>query len=242
MKTIVQTHGGLGNQLFQVFFGLLMSGNSTELAIIHNAKYKHKFKLEKEFRSFNTPIFYEKLISSIRLAKCLEKLTKGRIAYLYLGNKCYCDGYFQNQDLYNKFNIQEMRVAIQILKKKFQISDECNGRSLLHLRLRDFFKTSQAKLIYLETTFSSRPEAFDIITDDELVVRNYLSDNNIGGCTLVSTVGMTGSQILSLMSRYKKICSNNSTLAFWASVFSNAELEISDKKLAEFFKFLKLMS
>jgi hypothetical protein len=235
MKIILTTHGGLGNQIFQVYFGLLMCKNPSNLVVSHNDGYSHKFKLAEEFNFFEQPSKVEKFIASLRLGKLIEKLTKGRLAYFYWGKRCFCDGYFQNPDLFEKFSSKERKDAINFLKVKFRIVDECNSDSLWHLRLGDFFKTNEEKIEYLNSVFACCSETVNIITNEEVLVRQYLRENDIMKFNVINTSEMSGSDILRLMAKYKKIRSNNSTLALWAGVFGNSELVLSDQKLITFF-------
>ena len=53
-KIVLRTHGGLGNQLFQVYFALCckFEYQYQKIVIIHDNRYRHKFALDEKLREW----------------------------------------------------------------------------------------------------------------------------------------------------------------------------------------------
>ena len=79
-----------------------------------------------------------------------------------------------------------------------------------------------------------------IITDNEdlfkiELVKDIINKKNL---TILETDGFDPANIIKLMSQYREIDSNNSTLALWASIIGGVKLSITDPELKKFYNFI----
>ena len=72
MNVVVRTHGGLGNQLFQLLYGrLLAERHRATLYELHDIRYEHAFARSRELAGRPAPPPPARPISSLRLPKIL---------------------------------------------------------------------------------------------------------------------------------------------------------------------------
>ena len=236
---VVRTHGGLGNQIFQIFYAILLRNRDSRarLVAIHDSSYKHKFKLDKKLKMAysselgRVPIF----ISKLRLPKIISRLFRREIRFLKLLNYRFLDGYFQDVRNYSNFDDAEISAAINELIKHLVPKVKKSDRSaiLYHFRLLDFFKSESEELEYIKTQFAGLPAKSSIVTNNDKLFRSpeiqkHLNQKNIKH---IESDGLSAIAVLSLMMKYGVINSNNSTLAFWAAIFNGCELNVEDEGL-----------
>jgi hypothetical protein len=123
---------------------------------------------------------------------------------------------------------------MQRLRREFDINGmKGTGGQLVHLRLGDFFGDETGQIRHLEVRLRALPGGSHVITnrDDLLERREYRAVLESFECRHVSTTGMPAEEVLSLMSRYSTVESNNSTLAFWASALTGSDVKFSLENL-----------
>ena len=243
---IVRSHGGLGNQIFQLFYAILLKNRAghARLVAVHDSSYKHRFEMDK-----NLEIAYcSKLgliatfLSAVRIPKILSRLVGREIGNFGLLNYRFLDGYFQKVSYYKSFDDSEISVALRELKGHLvPKANECDGTAVLyHFRLLDFFKSEAEELAYVTNQFSDLPSRSNIISNNDKLfcrpeIQKYLIQNNI---KYIESDGLSAIEVLSLMMKYGVINSNNSTLAFWAAIFNRCELNVDNQGLCKLYTVL----
>jgi len=242
LKVLINTHGGLGNQIFQIFYALNLSTKlDANLLLNHISYYKHKLPLEVPITKLDIgkPSNFDLILMHGRIGKIMEK-TKFSPGNIKLLNKIFLDGYFQDSVNYRCFETQSLNDCLEKLRITFKISPCFVGCDLLHIRLGDFFKTEQEKLEQAKKSLSKACNGQHIITNDENIIllpenKSIIQKKNL---KLIKTSNLSGYQLLKLFSTYRKITSNGSTLALWAALFSGAKLEIHNENLQNFYDFI----
>lgn len=244
---VVRTHGGLGNQLFQMVYSTLCAKQQAcnSVFYIHEANYPHRmpFELPEIGEPLTTPII--RALSATRLPKVLYKLGISRAERVTIVNNMFLDGYFQSIDQYRDFSSQDIADTIQMFRSAVGIRSKPKHNRLVHIRLGDFFGSEAEQRKHLESRISSLVANDTIISNrDDLFYENatiskILDAKNI---TYRNTSDLSGRRVLSLMSDYATINSNNSTLAFWATVLGGRKLEISDSRLQKLYEYFYRVS
>lgn len=240
LNILVNTHGGLGNQIFQIFYALNLSEKlDAKLSLNHIAYYKHGFTLQVPTMKLDIgkPSNFDLILMHSRIGKIMEK-TKLSSGNIKICNKIILDGYFQDSTIYNDFTNQCIKKSLDKLRVAFEISPFTIDVELMHLRLGDFFKTSQEKLDQAKKSLAEAKKGQHIITNDEdlLLLPEYADILEEKQLRLVKTANLSGYELLRLFSSYIKIRSNGSTLALWAALLSGADLKINNEKLQNFYK------
>lgn len=242
---LVKTHGGLGNQLFQMFFALALSDKIQDkgITVFHHSRYKHRFELSPIFERYRkeTSTDRYRIISSLRIPKLLTKMGLRSSGYLHLGSLYILDDYFQDLEHYTCFTSKNLKSSMKAIKSLFPHEPCSRKDSLYHMRLRDFFRSEREEEGYLLESIKNVRDGSDIITNNDdlfekLVDLAQLEQRNIH---LIKTSAVKAEDILRLMINYRTINSNGSTLAVWAAVLSDANLTSGDGKLDSFIKFMK---
>lgn len=238
---VLRTHGGLGNQLFQVLYARLYAEQfGLSLREIHDTRYPHAFPRSEVIALSDTPSIMQRTLSDIRFPKILSRAMGRSEKPLRLGNTIYVDGYFQDTDSFGSFTSAAIKYQLDLLADELGIVAS-EGGQLVHLRLGDFFGNKMAAMEHVGSRISQVPAGSKIMTNDENLMKEpeiarILNDKNI---QLITTEGMTAERVLREMSRYSRIDANNSTLAFWAAIFGHSELTLSDKKLQCSYQFFR---
>ena len=240
-RAVIRTHGGLGNQIFQVFYALVRHGEN--LTLSHDSRYPHGFQLASYFESyFLGPItILEILICRLRIVKLIEKVSS-RSPEIKLGDTFILDGYFQKMGLYQPFTSDKLSFGLNRLKDILQVNGQPEKNMLCHIRLADFYYTDIERIQAARKRLSVLADETDFISSDDTLIFNdeacqcIIRDKSL---IHVHTMGFSAEKIFRLMSEYKTVESNNSTLAFWAAVLNNSELIVDDVNLKKLFLLLK---
>lgn len=232
---IVRTHGGLGNQLFQVFYGRLLAEQegAERLVRIHDARYKHGFQGSDIFGGLNDRTGgLRSAISALRVPKVLTRLLPGSIEVLRLPGTILIDGYFQRSGDYARFSRGKIASGIARIRDEFGIVRGQGKGHLTHLRLGDFFTTEAAQVAHLNSRLDAIPAGGAIITNRDDLLRAAL-DNPVyrNRFEHIDTSDTTTEDLVRLMARYAVLDTNDSTLAFWASLLSGSELQLSEERI-----------
>jgi hypothetical protein len=237
VRVVLRTHGGLGNQIFQVLFARLYAEQcDASLHEIHDANYNHNFARSLELGRRTERISYtQRLLSSLRLPKVLHRIGWGADERISLFGTVYLDGYFQAAYHYRSFDPKRVADQLNRIRNEFKILLEDKCGLLIHLRLGDFFSSANAaKLHVIERLRDLRPGS-TIITNQESLLRDPELESmlcNIG-CVVQSTEGFSPEAILRLMAQFDQIDANDSTLSFWASVLGESRVEFVSPMLIE---------
>lgn len=241
---VLRTHGGLGNQLFQILFGRLYAEFlNLELREIHDSSYPHGFPRCRAIALSSKPSILQSIFSAMRIPKILGRFIGMRERPLQLFNTIYIDGYFQEIDSFRQFERAAIQNQLNALANELGVEAAHNGK-MFHLRLGDFFGDRITAMQHAIDRISDIPAGSWIMTNDEdllnePVITRLMNDNHI---KLIATNGMPAEQVLCAMSRHSQIDANNSTLAFWAAVLGHSALNLSDKKLQDSYWFFRNLS
>lgn len=237
MRAILRTHGGLGNQLFQVLYGRLYAGECRmELCELHDARYAHAFSRSAAICQSNAPpLRLERAISALRLPKVRQRLTGGGDRPLSVLGAVYLDGYFQEASSYSQFGGEAIGKCLRQLATELEIHGTPTNPRLVHIRLGDFFRTRELAREHAMTRLRNVERSSVVMTNDE----ELLADAEIAklmsskDCRLLSTRALTPEQVLREMASFRRIDANGSTMVFWACVLGGAECECRHTALAE---------
>jgi len=240
---IIRTHGGLGNQLFQIFYAILHKNRSepSRLVVIHDSNYKHKFELDTNLKIAysSKPGLIASFLSAIRIPKILTKIFKKDLRYIRLFNYYFFDDYFQNPDIYKDFSNKEIIEALAEINKYLfpNLKNFEKQDNLYHFRLLDFFESENEEIDYVKKKLLDLPKDCSIITNNDKIfqnkkIRKYLQNKKINH---INSSNFSAIDVLSCMMQFKVIHSNNSTLAFWAAILNNSLLQVDNKNLKKLY-------
>ena len=223
---IVRTHGGLGNQIFQILYArLLADGREPEL--VHDANYPHAFGLSTAFAGYPEPGSVARLISRARLPKLLERARLSARGIVTIGGTTFADAYFQGTHFYDAFRPDAIAREVGRIRGELQVRpDVINGDELHHIRLGDFFNDEQSQRTYLAERLKELPAGAFIITNREDLVGEAIRSPELVKqyLSIVPSASASADETLRLMSGYRTIVSNDSTLAFWAACLAGRRL------------------
>ena len=232
---VLRTHGGLGNQIFQVLYGRLLSKKfNCGLFEAHDSHYAHRFSRSSEVAKGPAPTGWRRVYSAARIPK-LRKRISGADGPICISNTIFLDGYFQDVDLFRGFAPSMLQSQLLIIRDELKIVEGANNRYLIHLRLGDFFGCESEQLGHALDRLNKIEAGAHIISNREDILRCEPFAERIAsaGAVLLRTDGLTAEDVLRLMSTYRIIDANNSTLAFWASVFAGSEITLSYDRLRD---------
>ena len=234
-QVILRTHGGLGNQLFQVLYGRLFAEKfGLDLREVHDIRYKHAFPRSTLLRQpAKSPDSYQHLLSSLRLPKVLQRITKKLDRAIYLFGDAYLDSYFQDAGAYTIFATEVIERHLRSLAAELSIRPAYIDQCLVHLRVIDFFKSRSDSIDHVVQRLSTVSPNSSIITNDEELLAEPTIAALIAAknCTLVSTAGFPAEDVLRKMAAYRRLDANDSTLVFWSSVLGGGQLTLRNAGL-----------
>ncbi len=239
MKTVVvRTHGGLGNQLFQIVFARLSAGTRhTGYAELHDLNYAHGFERSTELEPAPLhPTGVQRCISALRIPKLLLRSRLLQTEQVALFGCLYLDGYFQRASDFQPFS--DVQIAAEVRRLRRELRIEPNGgmdtRTLYHIRLGDFFDDAGAALAHALKRVEEMAPNSTVITNQEELFQNAQIQQRLQArqCRLCGTSEYASEDVIRLMSTHGRIVTNNSTLALWASVLGNCRTEFDDPRLA----------
>jgi hypothetical protein len=243
MNTVLRTHGGLGNQIFQVLFARLYAeGRRDALFEIHDARYKHRFARSTELgKSTRCKSHLQQLVSSCRLPKILHRLSLSTNEKISLFGTVYLDGYFQSVHHYEPFPSGEVAEQLIRIRDELKITNNNKQGLLVHLRLGDFFNSIDAARLHAISLLRDLKPNSTIITNQESLLAEPELQSMLDhiGCVVQTTEGFSPEQVLRFMSQFEQIVANDSTLTFWASVLGGCNVEFTNPTLIETNRFFK---
>lgn len=238
MKAIVRTHGGFGNQVFQILQGRLFARvRGAQVAEIHDMRYAHRFARSRELGRFSASAnALDRLISAMRLPKVLKRYAGRTGECLTLFGTTHFDGYFQTRESFASYPAEAIRLEIERLRHELAIpAGPFTGQVLHHFRLGDFFGSEAEVLGHVKGRLEQIEDGATIITNQEAVFANpaIASKMALKRCHLRTTDAMGAEDVVRLMCEYRVIKANESTLTFWAAVLGACEVEFRTKGLVE---------
>jgi hypothetical protein len=237
MAVILRTHGGLGNQLFQVLYGRLVAeARGVPLRELHDTRYRHGFPRSTSLTAPATRAGWaQRGVSALRLPKLLQRAMGRTERPLALLGDAYLDGYFQDAWQYRPFETAALKRHLRAIAVELSINVARVDRCLVHLRLGDFFKTRAEAVAHVVQRLQSVPRDAALMTNDEaLLAEPQIAELlRTRGCELLSTSGFSAERVLQLMARHQRFDSNDSTMVFWASLLGGGEAALQHPPLRE---------
>lgn len=240
-KILLRTHGGFGNQLFQVYFALCckFEFGCQRFVIIHDDKYSHRFLLDENLRRIGqTASAVEYLVSKLRLPKLISKLPGMHRGAVMIRRTRVLDGYFQDVMDYANFSTASLGAALSELRLAVGVcgDEHTEVLPLEHIRLGDFFGSRSSEEASARAILREIKRDSHVVTNNELLVKTICAEGGLPAkLSLVSTEDMSGAELLHLMGTYPEIRSNDSTLALWAALLYGRRLQIKSSRLQKFF-------
>lgn len=235
IRTIL--HGGLGNQLFQLFYAELLAKllDDRRLTLVTSCLGSYAVGRDMELEPFlsnaEVTVAVTRQITALerlRLPKLVRRVA-GLEVVLRLGSgRMLVDGYFQAPQAYARFGAAP--VAAQLAQWNLLLSRQERivaplREHLTHVRLTDFVTAGQDPEVLAAPIVERVPENGYMITDDERTIGALIARRpEAGRPTLISTVGMSSWAVLKTMSEFREIDTNGSSLACWAASLTGARL------------------
>jgi hypothetical protein len=251
VKIYVVLHGGLGNQLFQFFRALVTSNKIPDCDFFFVEVFLGQYNSHRKFELdaiLDKKISYRKNAKSnflirIRLPKLLAKFILPTEPVLMIPAFGFIlDGYFQSISSYKDFSKDDIRSALSLfrmLAREKSLIVMPVKYEVYHVRLTDFFNGNEEARSYVSNFLLGITSNVDIVTDDETLFENELAKVRLPyQINVIPTKNFTAWDLIKLFSRYRKITSNGSSLAFWASLLSQSTLETTNKSHHKLWLFL----
>lgn len=239
---VLRTHGGLGNQIFQVFYGRLFAEQAgLSLREVHDSRYRHAFMRTEALAMAPEPGRWQLLVSFMRLPKIFQRVTGSLSGEVRIGETIYLDAYFQSTQVFEDFPPSMLARHLARLANELRIVSADLDSNLVHLRLGDFFTNRTQACQHLIDRLARVNEGSAVITNDESLLQepDVVALMKSRALKLISTKDMSAEDVLRIMSRYKVIDANDSTLTFWASVLGGCDVSLKNSALSECCNFLK---
>ncbi len=233
MKVVVRTHGGLGNQLFQLFYARLYGrAHSARLFELHDLRYAHAFARSNELAAAPAPSGFPHLVSALRLPKLATRTGLRRDAVTIWGTT-YLDGYFQHVADYAAFDDTALREELLHLREELGVAPAPAEGTGVHLRLGDFFTSEADVTAHLAERLARIPSGAAIVTNDEqrLATPQVAALLRTRDARVVTTSAMSAEQVLRTLAGFAHVDGNDSTLLFWASVLSGMDCAYRNPEL-----------
>lgn len=250
-NVIIVLHGGLGNQLFQFFRGLLILLEHPRYKIFFQEYFLDKYPVSREYSlSPITKALYfchriKKVNFFIRmrfLVKIINKiLRKDLIISIW---PCYIivDGYFQNALNYKDINKDAIKGAIDLLRKITQeklLINKPIKKEIHHIRLTDFFVSEEKSRKFIQDFLNCCNGNINVITDDEDLFFDIVKNTKLSfRVNVIPTKNSSSWDLLHILSSYRVVNTNGSSLAFWGALLSGGVLITSNKEHQELFTFI----
>jgi len=239
---VLRTHGGLGNQLFQILFGRLFAErHGLTLCEVHDLRYRHAFPRSEALVRGGRPSRWQRVVSAARFPKLLQRYLGQAEVPFKLGRSVYLDGYFQRAECYAQFPNEAIARQLQRLADELNIIPAYLETRLAHLRVGDFFANRDKARAHVIERLQKMSAGASVMTNDESLLRepDVASVMSSRGVKLIGTEAMAAEEVLRTMAQYAGVDANGSTLAFWASVLGGARVAFANAALRETNEMLK---
>jgi len=229
LTILLRTCGGIGNQLFQSNFAVLLADKykSANIYHLHSENYDRVARWELDILNFRSARGFYLLLLLLRIPRLMTYFKIRNKEYVRIGSLIIVDGYFLEKSNYELFCSQDIEQSIQYWRRIFDIEKNRCKKTLLHVRLGDFFVSNKERDLFLNNTFDQVDEEVDIITNDEDLLLDCLRNkyyNKVKYCNILSTANFSSIELLRLVAKYEKIWYNGSTFLFWGSILGGSTL------------------
>jgi hypothetical protein len=236
----VVLHGGLGNQLFQYLLAkiLFVKHPQYEIKMVDNflSKYNvvRNFELSNILNSCEIHSYKADWLIRLRLPKIIGRLSSSGESVMRIPFYGYIvDGYYQSVDNYLTFSDDSIASAIASIRAAVierDILTQPLKNKVRHLRLTDFFESVHEARAYVRKCLTEVDSDLDFVTDQEDLLLDELKHfKSHFKVNLIPTSHMHAWDLVTLMSSYKQIVTNGSTLPMWAAILAKTELITSNK-------------
>lgn len=234
MNVVVRTHGGLGNQIFQLLYARLFAAtHKATLFELHDLRYKHAFGRSAELPCAPPAAGLPNFLSGLRLPKIASRLGV-RCDAVSLFGTTYLDGYFQRVEDYAQFAPALLAQELDRLRVELRVVPAPGQGTGVHLRLGDFFTSDVAVVAHLDERMARIGVGASIVTNDEkrLATPSIAAALAALDARVVSTANATPEEVLRTLANFAYVDGNDSTLLFWASVLSGMDCEYRNAELS----------
>jgi hypothetical protein len=237
---IVVLHGGLGNQLFQYLLAkiLMVKHPQYEIKMIDDLLSKYNvvrnFELSTILNGSEVQSYRADWLIRLRLPKIMGRLSRTKESVVRIPYYGYIvDGYYQSVDSYLAFSDYSIASAIESIRAAVyekNILTQPLKNKVRHLRLTDFFESDQEARVYIRKCLAEVDSDLDFVTDQEDLLLDELKHfKSHFEVNLIPTSHMHAWDLVTLISSYKQIVTNGSTLPMWAAILARTELTTSNK-------------
>jgi hypothetical protein len=229
---LVRTHGGLGNQLFQAGYAMVLGRQpATPVARLHDNRYRTERAPSPIFVDLDLPVpAWVRALSALRLPKLATRAGLA-VESWSLGEYRLLDGYFQDPRSWAELPGVHVRWFLDWLRERLGIDPARTGGDLVHLRLGDFFVDEEAERAHVAERVATLPEGAIVISNrDDLLAANS-AELSARGVRHQRTDAMDPEALIALMAGFRIIRSNDSTLALWAGILGRGRTSFSDGRL-----------
>jgi hypothetical protein len=219
MKIYINGSGRLGNNLFQYFFGKILShelncdfftnfeipndfGISNKLSSLPNRNFK---MLQEHWNSYNLKLRFD----NKEISQNIDSITKAIRDSNF--ENIVCDGYFQNYDYYSNYS--------ELIKNSFNIEKKLQDNTLgIHIRKGDIRKTdNELPDEWYLNILNTFPNHLKIITTDspnDPIVRKMVD----AGCELYQN---TPEKTIIEFSNFSDLVLSQGTFSWWMGYLSD---------------------
>ncbi|HXF93575.1 MAG TPA: hypothetical protein VNK46_12515 [Nitrospiraceae bacterium] len=242
----------MGNQLFQYFIAQAeaASRRSIKLFLIPYALTRYSTVRSLEIMNLidtasSAPrvlVQPADLLARLRLPKIAKKLTGKEWIMCLPGYGTLLDGYFQEFRFFQSYDAAQLSMVLSDWRKMLAAQGLLRFSELpqiTHVRLGDFFKSRPEAWQFAHERIATLDGSTDLITDQEDIVAEVLTQISLPfEVQLRRTIGFSPWKIFQLLTRYKRIVTNGSSLAFWAAVLARADFSTSNLEHMKIWKYL----
>ena len=246
-------HGGLGNQLFQYFVAQAeaVGRQSLELRVIPDVLVRYRTARNLEIMNLIDTSAAEPrvlllpvdLLALVRLPKIAKKLTGKESMMRMPGYGTLLDGYFQELRFFQRYDAVQLGIVLSDWRKMLAAQGLLQPSELpqiTHVRLGDYFKSRSDARQFAYERIAGLRGATDLVTDQEDLVAEVLTEISLPfEVRLRPTATLSAWEFFQLLSTYKQVVTNGSSLAFWSAVLSGADFSTSNLEHMKIWKYLR---
>ncbi|MEN9337594.1 MAG: hypothetical protein RLZZ500_2581 [Bacteroidota bacterium] len=232
MTILLRTCGGIGNQLFQSNFALILAAKFGGVNIyhLHSSNYKRVAHWELESLNFLPARNFYFLLLVLRIPRVLTYSKIRKKDFVRIGNVIIADGYFLEKSNYSLFSRNDIDENLKYLRSLIGIKKRIVKKTLVHIRLGDFFTSNKEKDTFIYHFLGKIDERVDIITNEEDLLIECINNEYIHRAekyNIISTTNLSSIELLRFICQYDNIWYNGSTLLFWGAVLGTSSLNWS---------------
>lgn len=235
-------HGGLGNQLFQYFIGLLEKRQRGAILLRLDTHALAHYSTARDFELVplvplpsdapKVVVDSNRQLARLRLPKILQNVFKREFIVTLPFCETLVDGYFQHMLDFERYPKQLLDDQLSewrnVLSTKNLLQAAEHDR-VTHIRLGDFFSSGQSARRFARDHLSRLQGVSDLLTDQEDLVQSIIEELGVATrLRLVRSGEMNAWALFRHFSRYRHVETNGSSLAFWAATLAGADFTSSN--------------